>query len=81
MSEAKRQATWTWEAYLDWDARQPIRYELVDGQVHAMVGGTAEHNYHRQQFARRASCADAWQTVPGAWPRPEGESGRACPRA
>ena len=44
MSEAKQQTTWTWDAYLDWEARQPIRYELVDGQVHAMGGGTAEHD-------------------------------------
>jgi Uma2 family endonuclease len=44
MSEAKLQAGWTWEAYLDWEARQPIRYELVDGQVRAMGGGTAEHD-------------------------------------
>jgi len=44
MSEAKRQTNWTWEAYLDWEARQPIRYELVDGQVYAMGGGTAEHD-------------------------------------
>jgi Uma2 family endonuclease len=43
MSEAKRQTTWTWEAYLEWEARQPIRHELVDGQVYAMGGGTAEH--------------------------------------
>jgi Uma2 family endonuclease len=44
MSEAKQQPKWTWEAYLDWEARQPIRYELVDGQVYAMGGGTAEHD-------------------------------------
>jgi Uma2 family endonuclease len=44
MSEAKRAAHWTWDAYLDWEASQPIRYELVDGQVHAMGGGTAEHD-------------------------------------
>jgi Uma2 family endonuclease len=44
MSEAKQQSRWTWEAYLDWEARQPIRYELVDGQVYAMGGGTAEHD-------------------------------------
>jgi Uma2 family endonuclease len=44
MSEPMRQTSWTWEAYLDWEARQPIRYELVDGQVHAMGGGTAEHD-------------------------------------
>jgi Uma2 family endonuclease len=44
MSEAKQQPEWTWEAYLDWEASQPIRYELVDGQVYAMGGGTAEHD-------------------------------------
>ena len=44
MSEATRETSWTWEAYLDWEARQPARYELVDGQVYAMGGGTAEHD-------------------------------------
>jgi Uma2 family endonuclease len=44
MSEVKRQTSWSWEAYLDWEACQPIRYELVDGQVFAMGGGTAEHD-------------------------------------
>lgn len=44
MSEAKRQTGWTWEAYLNWEAGQPIRYELVDGEVHARGGGTAEHD-------------------------------------
>lgn len=44
MSEARRPSIWTWEAYLDWEACQPIRYEFVDGQVYAMGGGTAEHD-------------------------------------
>src|SRR5258708_502050 len=44
MSEASLQYTWTWEAYLEWEAAQPVRYELVDGQVYAMGGGTAEHD-------------------------------------
>ncbi len=44
MSEARRQPGWTWETYLEWEAGQPIRYELVDGQVYAMGGGTAEHD-------------------------------------
>ena len=44
MSGAQRRTSWTWEAYVDWEARQPIRYELVDGQVYAMGGGTAEHD-------------------------------------
>jgi Uma2 family endonuclease len=44
MPEAMRQSNWTWEAYLEWEARQPIRYELVDGQVYATGGGTTEHD-------------------------------------
>lgn len=42
--EARRPASWTWEAYLDWEARQPVRYELVDGQLYAIGGGTAGHD-------------------------------------
>jgi Uma2 family endonuclease len=44
MSEAPLQDLWTWEAYLAWEAGQPSRCELVDGQVYAMVGGTAAHD-------------------------------------
>ena len=44
MSEARRRAGWTWDAYLTWEAAQPMRYELVDGQVYAMGGGTARHD-------------------------------------
>ncbi len=44
MSEAKQRQTWSWEGYLEWEIRQPLRYELVDGEVHAMGGGTAEHD-------------------------------------
>jgi Uma2 family endonuclease len=43
MAEPRRN-TWTWDAYLDWEAGQPIRYELVEGQVHAMGGGTLAHD-------------------------------------
>ncbi len=44
MSEAYRQTPWTWDACLTWEADQPVRYELVDGQVFAMGGGTAERD-------------------------------------
>jgi Uma2 family endonuclease len=44
MSEARQRTSWTWETYLEWEARQPIRYELVNGHVYAMGGGTAEHD-------------------------------------
>jgi Uma2 family endonuclease len=44
MPEARREVPWTREAYLEWEARQELRYELVDGQVYAMGGGTADHD-------------------------------------
>jgi len=44
MSGARREQRWTWDAYLEWEAREPTRYELVDGQVYAMGGGTARHD-------------------------------------
>jgi hypothetical protein len=44
MSDLKRQTSGTWEAWLDWEVRQPIRYQPVDGEVHAMSGGTAERD-------------------------------------
>lgn len=44
MSEAQRPTPWTWKDYLDWECRQPVRHELVDGRVYAMGGGTAEHD-------------------------------------
>ena len=44
MPQAERPAAWTWEAYLEWEAGEPLRYEFVDGQVCAMAGGTTEHD-------------------------------------
>jgi hypothetical protein len=69
MSEAKLPTGWNWETYLEWEVRQPIRYELVDGQVYALAGG-GRTRHHRQQFTRRASCSDARQAMPVARPRP-----------
>ena len=43
MAEPQRKP-WTWDAYLDWEGKQPIRYELVDGEVYAMGGGTLAHD-------------------------------------
>jgi Uma2 family endonuclease len=34
----------TFQAYLDWEERQPIRYELHDGYVVAMAGASEIHN-------------------------------------
>lgn len=30
--------------YLDWEEKQPIKYEYIDGEVFAMTGGTIPHN-------------------------------------
>lgn len=43
MSEPQRKP-WTWDTFIAWEARQPVRYELVDGDVRAMGGGTLAHD-------------------------------------
>ena len=32
------------QEYLDWEERQPIKYEYINGEVFAMTGGTIPHN-------------------------------------
>ncbi|MGK7926061.1 MAG: Uma2 family endonuclease [Spirulina sp.] len=32
------------QEYLDWEERQPIKYEYVNGEAFAMAGGTLAHN-------------------------------------
>jgi len=44
MSDPVPQVRWTWDTYLDWEALQPQRYELVDGEVFATGGGSAAHD-------------------------------------
>ena len=43
MAEAERRLM-SWPEYLAWEATQPIKYELVDGEVRAMTGGTRQHD-------------------------------------
>lgn len=43
MAEPKRRLM-SWPEYLAWEAMQPIKYELVDGEVRAMGGGTRQHD-------------------------------------
>ena len=78
MLEVRRPTDRTWDAYLDWEARQPIRYELVDGQIYAMGGGTAEHDTIGNNLRGCTACADARQAVPG--PRARFESARRTGR-
>jgi len=44
MSEQRMRTHWAWDDYVTWEATQPVRHELVDGQVRAMGGGTAAHD-------------------------------------
>ena len=44
MSEAQQRAGWAFDDYLAWEREQAIKHELVDGQVHAMAGGTNDHD-------------------------------------
>ncbi|MFP4299233.1 MAG: Uma2 family endonuclease [Spirulinaceae cyanobacterium] len=34
----------TVEEYLEWEAKQELRYEYIDGEIIAMTGGTLPHN-------------------------------------
>lgn len=43
MAETKRRLM-SWPEYLAWEATQPVKFELVDGEVRAMTGGTREHD-------------------------------------
>ena len=44
MSGQQKRTHWSWDDYVAWEATQPLRHELIDGQVHAMGGGTAAHD-------------------------------------
>ncbi len=32
------------QEYLEWEEKQPIKYEYIDGKVIAMTGGTIPHS-------------------------------------
>ncbi|MDJ0599463.1 MAG: Uma2 family endonuclease [Crocosphaera sp.] len=39
------------EEYLEWEEKQPLKYEYMDGEVYAMTGGTLPHNDITFNFA------------------------------
>jgi len=39
-----KEAKMTPQEYFDWEEKQPIKYEYMDGRVFAMTGGTIPHN-------------------------------------
>lgn len=54
---AQQHKPWTLEDFLAWEREQPEPYEFLDGQIVAMVGGTAAHatikgNVYRALFDR-----------------------------
>ena len=45
------------EEYLEWEAKQQVRYEYIDGEIFAMIGGTIPHskiylNFYRALYPR-----------------------------
>lgn len=51
------------EEYLEWEAKQPLKYEYIDGEVVAMVGGSIAHGtitgnlfYQLKTYLRGGSC-------------------------
>lgn len=44
MVAVPKPAPMTPQEYLDWEEKQPIKYEYMNGQVFAMTGGTIPHN-------------------------------------
>ena len=44
MIAASQPQQMTVEAYLEWEPRQELRYEFVNGDIFAMTGGTLPHN-------------------------------------
>jgi len=67
MSEPRQGQSWTWEAYLGWELRQPVRHELADGRVYAMGGGTAAHDIISNNLRR-----ELWARLRGKPFRPHG---------
>ena len=43
MVVAKEHFYMTPEEYLEWEEKQPLKYEYMDGEVYAMTGGTIPH--------------------------------------
>ncbi|MEA5512139.1 Uma2 family endonuclease [Crocosphaera sp. UHCC 0190] len=43
MVAAKEHYYMTPEEYLEWEEKQPLKYEYMDGEVYAMTGGTLPH--------------------------------------
>jgi Uma2 family endonuclease len=43
IAEPKRESM-TPEAYLEWEAQQPLKYEYIQGQAYATTGGTLPHS-------------------------------------
>lgn len=44
MSQPAPRLTFTFDDYLEWENRQPLRHEFVRGEVFAMTGATDLHN-------------------------------------
>ena len=70
MSNALRKPM-TIEEFLEWEARQPLRYEFDGFQPIAMAGGTEQHSAIQRNLAIAVGGAAAGQTMPLSWQRSE----------
>lgn len=51
MAQAALKHPTTIDEFLEWEERQPERHEFVDGQIHAMSGGSVRHDRLTRQVA------------------------------
>ncbi|MGK7958672.1 MAG: Uma2 family endonuclease [Crocosphaera sp.] len=51
MVAAKEHFYMTPQEYLEWEEKQPLKYEYMDGEVYAMTGGTIPHTEIAFNFA------------------------------
>lgn len=57
MAQAALKHPTTIDEFLEWEERQPERHEFVDGQIHAMSGGTGRHDRLTRQLANALETA------------------------
>ena len=66
MSNALRKPM-TIEEFLEWEARQPLRYEFAGFQAIAMAGGTAEHAAIQRNLAIAVGGRLRGRAMPVLW--------------
>jgi len=52
------------QEYFDWEEKQPIKYEYMDGRVFAMTGGTILHNDTARKTVKKLLSTDHQKILP-----------------